>query len=123
MSDPRRHHGDLESAVLRAVWAAGQPVTAAEVRESLHGNDAYTTVLTVLTRLWEKGLLERERHGRAHVYRALVDEAELTAGQMEQQLRLAHDQEAVLSRFVDSLDADEAALLRRLLRAPKGPAA
>jgi predicted transcriptional regulator len=113
----RRHHGDLESAVLRAVWAAGGPVTPGEVREALGGTDAYTTVLTVLTRLWEKGLLDRERRGKAHVYRALVDEAELTAGEMGQQLRLAHDQAAVLSRFVDSLDPGEAELLRRLLAA------
>jgi predicted transcriptional regulator len=122
MAGGRRHHGDLESAVLRAVWASSEPVTPAEVRDLLGGGDAYTTVLTVLTRLWEKGLLARERRGKAHVYRAVVDEAELTAGQMEQRLRLANDRAAVLARFVDALDPDEAALLRRLLELPAGGA-
>ena len=112
---PRRGHGDLEATVLRAVWAAGRPVSPAEVRDDLGGEDAYTTVLTVLTRLWEKGLLDRQRDGRSHRYVATVDEAALTADRMGHQLRRANDQEAVLSRFVDSLDPREAEMLRRLL--------
>jgi predicted transcriptional regulator len=118
----RRHHGDLEAAVLRAVWAAPQPVSAAQVRDALGGADAYTTVLTVLTRLWDKGLLDRERHGRTHRYRAVVGEAEVTADQMGHQLRQANDQAAVLSRFVDSLDPAEADMLRRLLQREPGTA-
>lgn len=108
--------------MLRAVWAAPAPVSAAEVREALGGGDAYTTVLTVLTRLWEKGLLDRERHGKTHRYAAVVDEAEVTADQMGHQLRQANDQAAVLSRFVDSLDPTEAEMLRRLLAHEPGPA-
>ena len=53
--------GELESAAMQVVWSAPEPVTAREVADALAGRQlAYTTVLTVLTRLEGKGLVRRE---------------------------------------------------------------
>lgn len=50
-----------------SLWSAGQPLTAQQVHDALPNPDlATTTVLTVLHRLGGKGLVGRERHGRAH---------------------------------------------------------
>jgi predicted transcriptional regulator len=116
----RRPHGDLEAAVLRAVWAAGEPVSPGQVRQAVGEGYAYTTVLTVLTRLFDKGLLARERAGRSYRYRAVLEESEVTGDQMGARLHLAHDQEAVLSRFVAGLSPAEMDILRQLLAPGSG---
>lgn len=63
--------GDLEKAVMNAVWDGGS-VTVRDVHERLeqsHGV-AYTTVMTVMTRLADKQLLQRERQGSGYMYQA-----------------------------------------------------
>ncbi len=63
-SHVRRGSGALESEVLSALWAAETPVTAAQVHEALQAPDlAYKTVLTVVSRLFDKGQLDRKRPG------------------------------------------------------------
>ncbi len=111
----RRATGELEEAVLRFVWAMDAPVTPAEVHESVAPDLAYTTVMTVMTRLHQKGRLERERRGRAYAYWAPDGEASHRAGQMRNQLSSADNRDAVLSSFVEKLSDAEAAELRRLL--------
>lgn len=90
-------------------------MTPAEVLAALDTDLAYTTVMTIQTRLLEKGLVERERRGRAYAYRPTVTEAELRARRMGEALAAAKDREAVLGRFVDTLSPREAKALRRVL--------
>jgi predicted transcriptional regulator len=116
VASKRRAHGDLEAKVLRLVWSADEPLTPGETLERIDADIAYTTVMTVLSRLWEKGLLARERDGRAFRYRPAVTEAELTAGRMQRSLYSAADREAVLSRFLETLSDNEAAMMQRLLQ-------
>lgn len=111
----RRAMGALEAEVSAALWASEKALTPAEVREAVGGDLAYTTVMTILTRLWQKGRLDRERSGRAYAYRPAVDEAEHFAGRMYDTLAEAKDREAALSRFVDELTPTETTLLRDLL--------
>ena len=60
--------GDLERRVMEILWAQlHSKLTARQVADDLPGY-AYTTVLTVLDRLERKGLVHRERGGRAHRY-------------------------------------------------------
>jgi predicted transcriptional regulator len=95
-------------------------MTPADVRSALaeQGQQlAYTTVMTVLSRLVERGAASRERVGRAFAYTAIADEAELTARRMTQLLASGQDRAAVLARFVDVLtDEDERVLTERLAR-------
>jgi len=86
MDGERRRRGDLERYVLATLAEAGQPLTAAQVRQRLGAELAYTTVMTVLTRLAAKGLIDRSRQARRYVYRASADSAEVTARRMQRLL-------------------------------------
>ncbi|MGD3112597.1 BlaI/MecI/CopY family transcriptional regulator [Streptomyces sp. YGL11-2] len=112
----RRAPGELESEVLSALWAAGEPVGVGVVREQVAGDPAYTTVLTILSRLHDKGLVARERAGRGYLYAPLRDEAGHAAAGMRDLLERGGDRAAVLARFVSDLPAEDEKLLEQLLR-------
>ena len=61
--------GETEMEVLRHVWHLGR-ATVADVREEIlkERDVAYTTVMTVLKKLADKGYLNFEKEGRAYVY-------------------------------------------------------
>ena len=111
----RRPDRSLEAEILGILWAADGALTPAEVRVSLEDPLAYTTVMTVLVRAWQKGLVERVKVGRAFAYSAVVDEADLVAQRMRREYERSRDPFATMSRFVGRLDPAEAAELRRLL--------
>lgn len=102
---------------------ADRPLSAGDVRRALDPSLAHNTVLTVLTRLCDKGEATREAAGRGHLYRAVTDHAAVTAWRMQQLLTAEDDRAAVLARFHDSLSAEDAAVLAALLSAdPQDPA-
>ena len=111
----RRAAGELESAVLGVLHAAGEPLSPGTVRERLGGGLAYTTVVTILSRLHAKGVLERARAGRAYLYAPVADEPGLAARRMATVLAAEPDREAVLARFVSGLSESDEQLLRRML--------
>lgn len=117
MSD-RRRQGSLEAEILAALWSADEPLTPEEVRSGLAEELAYTTVQTVLVRLFDKGVVQRRGRGRAYVYSPLLDEKDLAARGMRALLEAEGDLDGVLSRFVATLDDAEDAALRRALGAP-----
>jgi predicted transcriptional regulator len=112
----RRAPGKLEGEVLAALWAAGEPLGAGAVRDQLAGDPAYTTVLTILTRLHDKGLVTRQRSGRAHLYAPVRDAAGYAAAGMHDLLAQGGDRAAVLARFVSELSEEDERVLERLLR-------
>ena len=97
------------------LWAVDQPTTPSQVHDAVAPELAYTTVMTVMSRLFDKGRLTRERQGRSFAYTASVSEAEHRASQMASSLTEADDRAAVLSRFVDSLNDSDVDMLRQLL--------
>ncbi|SEG66935.1 Penicillinase repressor [Thermomonospora echinospora] len=105
--------------MLAALAALERPAGAAELRLRLVGEPAHTTVNTVLSRLCDKRLVTRIRDGRQYLYRLAVDETRLVAGRMYDHLRFANDPRSVLSRFVQSLSADEERALRQILDASR----
>lgn len=111
----RRGQGELESQVLGALREAQAPVTAAWVQERLGGDLAYTTVVTILTRLLAKDAVARERRGRSFVWRPTADVAGLAALKMRRLLDGESDREAVLASFVTALPPDDEQVLRALL--------
>lgn len=117
----KRPMGSLEAEVLRALWTRGVPMTPGEMHEEIGDGLAYTTVMTILTRLFSKGLVSRERAGRAYAYRPTVSEADLTAQKIGKMLAGVSDRQAVLSRFVNGLSKKDASALRRLLGDSKKP--
>jgi predicted transcriptional regulator len=121
VSSSRRSPGGLEQEVIATLAAADRPMTPAEVRDALDKDLAYTTVMTVLGRLHEKGILHRKRVGRAYCYAPIRDAAEITARQMQRLLDARDDREAVLARFVGTLSADDERLLAALLNQADRP--
>ncbi|MEV6508812.1 BlaI/MecI/CopY family transcriptional regulator [Streptomyces sp. NPDC051642] len=117
----RRARGELESGVLAALYGADEPQTARQVKDRLPGDLAYTTVLTILSRLHDKGMLVRQRAGRGYAYAPARDEATHTAERMRSLLEHGTDREAVLTRFVSELSAQDEQLLQRLLSGNDGP--
>jgi predicted transcriptional regulator len=111
----RRAAGELEAAVLAVLQAAGSPLSPGEVRDRLGGGLAYTTVVTILSRLHGKGVLDRRKAGRAFVYMPVADEPGLAARRMARMLDAEPDREAVLARFVSGLSGKDEELLRRML--------
>lgn len=112
----RRPAGELESAVLAALWAAPGPLTPPQVQTSLGGTLARTTIATILSRLYEKGTVVRTRVGRAYAYSpAVEDESALAARRMHTELDKGDDRTGVLARFVSRLSPDDERVLRELL--------
>lgn len=111
----RRGMGELEAEVMAQLWAAAGPLKPAEVLQGLGDTLAYNTVMTILGRLWEKGLVRRERSGRAYAYWPRLSEAELAAQRMRATLERTSDREMALARFVDELSSRDARVLRRML--------
>ncbi|MBL7489943.1 BlaI/MecI/CopY family transcriptional regulator [Frankia sp. AgB1.9] len=111
----RRPAGALEGEVLALLWASGTGLTAAQVHTQLPADLAYKTVLTVLARLHDKGLCDREPVGRAHRYTPRRGPAELAAERMNAALASGVDPAAVMLHFVAGLNPDAEAALRAVL--------
>jgi len=110
--------GELEAQVMDVLWDCDGWMTPGAVHGVLNPARpiAYTTVMTVLVRLWQKGRLERERRGRAYAYHPVASREAFAAARMNQVLDAVDDRSAVLSRFLDDLDPAERSQLRTLLR-------
>jgi predicted transcriptional regulator len=117
----RRPSGALEAETLAALQAAPHPLTPAEVLERLSGGLSYSTVVTILTRLYEKNVLTRDKQGRAFAYAPVTDPSGLTARRMHQVMDSGPDRETVLARFVNDLSDHDERLLLRLLAADLAP--
>jgi predicted transcriptional regulator len=117
-----RRVGGLESEILEHLWAEAGWLSGRELWERLGGKSrAYTTVMTVLGRLVDKGLVERVEEGRGHLYRAAGNPDELTAQAIRSLLSATRDPKMALAHFVEDLDdpelvAELAALLKRVRR-------
>lgn len=122
MQPVRRTRGSLEQTVLDTLAESDRALTPAEVRDRLDGQLAYTTVMTVMSRLADKGVVKRRRSGRGYAYAAITDEAELAARQMQKVLDSHDDRAAVLAQFVGVLQpGDESVLADLLARASEEP--
>jgi len=117
----RRAAGELEAAALAVLQSAGSAMTSAQVRDSLDGDLAYTTVVTILSRLHAKGVLTRLRSGRAYSYAPVADEPGLAARRMRGVLDAEADREVVLARFVSVLTPADEEVLRRMLTGQENP--
>lgn len=70
---------DLEADIMEAVWDHGwEEFAVCDVHESLQQTReiAYTTVMTTVCRLFDKGLLDRRKDGRRYLYRPMYSRAE-----------------------------------------------
>lgn len=112
-----RPFGDLEAVVMDHLWSADGPLTVRDVLERIDRDPplAYTTVMTVMDNLHRKGVVSREREGRAFRYWPTKDRAEYTAELMHELLSGSGDTSVTLLRFLDTMSAAEVKKLRRAL--------
>jgi predicted transcriptional regulator len=115
-----RHLGSLEAEVMRVLWARPDS-SVRDVAEALKGRKrAYTTVMTVMSRLYEKGLLIRSPVGRAYSYSPAVTEEEFLNQVSSRMIRslLQEFGEVAISQFIGELRQlrpEEMARLRQVL--------
>ena len=110
--------GDLERAVMDALWDHSGPLSAYDVQQQLETDGrtlAVTTVLTVLSRLEKKGFVASDRSARPHRYTAVASRADHVAELMHSVLGAGGDRTAVLERFVGGVSEEDAAILRQIL--------
>ncbi len=105
---------------MRVLWLSGRAMPVREVAQAINAGRgaplAYTTVLTVMTRLARKKILARTRSGRGYAYTPVAaDNAEIAVRDV-----LAEFGDAALARFVDRVELDPGlrARLRELMEKP-----
>lgn len=116
-----RQLGELEAEIMDRLWTWGRPATARDVVSDLnkHRQVAYSTVKTVAEILFRKGMLRREKEGRAWVYEPTCTRQQYTAGLMQEALGDATDPAGTLVSFVEQMSPDEVEVLRSALRTVK----
>jgi predicted transcriptional regulator len=109
-----REFGELESAIMDVVWDSDRAYLVREVRERLSYNRplAYTTVMTVMNILYGKGVLCREKHGRAWRYWPAEAREEHDARLMAEVLRSGGNEHITMMRFVERVSDEERESLR-----------
>lgn len=110
MSDTDPIRGDLQQEIMKILWAGGG-ASVEEVRASLPAGrrGAYTTIQTVLNRLADRGLVSRDKQGRALRYEAAISETDYVAGSLQRTLQGASDAArlSALTNLVEKLPAGE----------------
>ena len=109
--------GQLEAAVMHRLWDWDRPASVREVVDDLQRERkiAYTTVMTVLDNLHRKGLVHRQKQGRAYDYTAVMSQEDHTASMLEDVLAQTADRGAALLNFVEQLSSEEQVQVRTAL--------
>lgn len=109
-----REFGQLETAIMDVLWSQDRPFFVREVRERLDYSRpvAYTTVMTVMTILHGKGVLRREKRGRAWRYWPAERREEHDARLMAEILRSGGDHHLTLQQFLDRISDEERDAIR-----------
>lgn len=105
---------------MNQLWSAGAACTVREVLEGLRVRRelAYTTVLSTMGNLLDKGYLTRVSEGRAHRYQPTLSRPEYAARLMREAMTRGGDADSVLLRFVDDLPEDQQNRLKDVLADP-----
>lgn len=100
------------------VWRWNRPVTVREVLEDLQNERtvAYTTVMTVMDNLRQKGWLRRDQEGRAYRYAAVSTRAAYSAALMHEAWSASDNPAAALVDFFGMMSPEQVDVLRNALR-------
>jgi predicted transcriptional regulator len=118
MAKLKRELGPLEMAVMDFVWDADpREVSVRDVLESSAGRQhAYTTVMTILDRLWRKRFLSRRRVGRAYLYRPRIGREQHVQALIEDVLAASSDRRSAMLGFVRGVGEADLEGLRAAIR-------
>ncbi|HJS92617.1 MAG TPA: BlaI/MecI/CopY family transcriptional regulator [Solirubrobacteraceae bacterium] len=119
-----RYLGAVQAELMGIFWTR-ESATVRELRDDLHRGRrrklAYTTVLTLVSRLWQRGLLAREPEGRGFRYRPAKTREELLAELSDELINRLFDDfgEIALARLDARLGPLEPGQRRRLAQAAR----
>lgn len=109
--------GDLEAEIMEIIWLSDY-ISVRDVFEQLKEKRkiAYTTVMTVMTRLSDKGLLKKKKDGNAFLYKAVYSREMFTQSTVSKIIKgVFEDLSApAMAGFVDSIGEEEAEKIREL---------
>ncbi|WAL49878.1 BlaI/MecI/CopY family transcriptional regulator [Rhodococcus pyridinivorans] len=107
--------GGLEAEVMNELWATDEPLSVHDLVDRLSARKqfAYTTILTVVTHLHEKGWVTREKKSRAYFYSPSRSREEATSQALRALLDSSTDPSAVLLHFAKTVSDHEYDALQR----------
>lgn len=112
--------GPLEAEIMDVVWDSGE-VTVRDVHQNLSANRtiAYTTVMTTLGRLADKGLLRRIEDQPAHHYTAVVSRDQYARSTVKSVVDwlLGHFPDPAVAYFIDRVEKEDEEVVDRLRQA------
>jgi predicted transcriptional regulator len=117
---------ELETEVMEELWARGE-ASVRTVMEALNAHAskdrAYTTYMTIMARLYKKGVLDRRREGKTDIYAPKLAREEFMSARAHSEVKqlVAQYGDVALSHFarqVASLDPARRRALQRLARKP-----
>lgn len=110
--------GELENEVMTRLWQWNRLVTVREVLEDLQREReiAYTTVMTVMDKLFQKGWLRREQEGRAYRYAPVSTREAYTAALMNDAWETSDNPAAALVHFFGMMSPEQQEALGDALR-------
>jgi predicted transcriptional regulator len=108
-----RNQGQLEAQVLDALWNANDEVTSQQLLEAMDDGIALTSLLTVLSRLADKELVERRSgDGRSLLFKAAVTREQHAADQLLKIIGATDNPALAFAHFTKGLDKDALQALR-----------
>lgn len=115
--------GKLEAAVMDVLWSSPTPLTVREVLERLPSQRAlaYTTVMTVLSHLHRKDVVDREPTGKAYSYSPSLTREEAATASLREILDASGDPHSVLLHFAETASDEESFVLRNALARRTSP--
>ena len=114
--------GDLQTEIMTSVWTLGRAtVEEVRARQPSRRRSAHNTIQTVMNRLVDRGLLLRERTGKAYVYRPRYEQSDYVARAIGEHLSgvAPNTRKAALLTLVEELESDELDEIARLARTVK----
>lgn len=97
----------LELDIMKAIWRR-RPITVRDVQESIRPTRklAYTTVMTIMDRLYHKGFLGRTLQGRTHYYEPAIDYTEVRDEAVDVLIKSFFGSKKKLQEFLDGAAGD-----------------
>lgn len=113
--------GDLEKEIMKVIWQVNSKITVRDVviAVSKRRKVAYTTVMTIMGRLVEKGLLKRKTSGRSYVYQATYSKDKFLSRVSHQIIQnlVASFGDVAIANFTKEIEKIPLAKRRRLIKA------
>jgi predicted transcriptional regulator len=120
--EPEPQLGELEAAIMQIVWSQDE-VTVRSVWQTLQPTRAlaYTTIMTVMSRLAQKGILTTRKQGKTYHYKAAASPQQFVEQQAQRAVQDVIDSfgEVAIAQFlraIDSVDTERLAALRKLVK-------